>query len=120
MLKMATVREVEEVHRELKRVLDRFGAAETNHERFDASCLTACKHLVEVIGRINEGSDDRSPEFVAPRRDVELISSGLLAALLRFAGAVTLNYDAQGSGVQKLREALRRVEELEAAIGGRG
>jgi hypothetical protein len=99
-------------------ILGYLGGASLSHDQFEKECLEKCLEALDfAVGRKGNFWDAHTP-----RDDIALISSGLLAAILRFARLQLLTRPAvlDSAAGNRLDEALTGVEQLEADTTSRG
>ena len=110
MLETETITEVTAAARDALAVASAaFGEAPRDHELFDKLCVESCCKLVGLLAG-EEGGDVK--HLHTPHHDAVLVTSGLLAAALRFA--ISLVLTRSDKAVAELREALVGVERLQA------
>ena len=116
MLETETITEVTAAARDALAVASAaFGEAPRDHELFDKLCVESCCKLVGLLAG-EEGGDLK--QFRTEHHDTTLLTSGLLAATLRFA--ISLLLTRSHTAVSELREALAAVERLEADMAAVG
>ena len=109
MLDTKTISEVTAARDALADAAAAFGERPGDHELFDKLCIDTCCQLVGLLVGAEGGN---VKHLHTPHHDAVLVTSGLLAAVLRFAISLVLTRSDRAVG--ELREALVGVERLQA------